>query len=40
MLEAIRHAGKVYQSGMARECLKLGYEIEYERNGKGEHCRF
>ena len=35
MLEAIRYAGKVYQSGMARECLDLGYEIEYERNGKG-----
>ncbi len=35
MFKAIRYAGKVYQNEMARECRRLGYEIEHIRNGKG-----
>ncbi len=35
LFKAIRYAGKVYQNEMARECRRLGYEIEHVRNDKG-----
>ena len=35
MFKAIRYAGKFYQNELARECRRLGYEIEIVRNGKG-----
>ena len=35
MLRAIRFAGKLYQSEMARACLALGYQIEVATNSKG-----
>jgi conjugative relaxase-like TrwC/TraI family protein len=35
MFKAIRYAGKVYQNELARECRRLGYEIEHIRNEKG-----
>jgi conjugative relaxase-like TrwC/TraI family protein len=40
MCRAIRYAGKSYQSGMARACRELGYEIEEKRNHKGEITGF
>ena len=35
IFKAIRYCGKVYQNQLARECRKLGYEIEIVRKAKG-----
>ena len=35
IFKAIRYCGKVYQNELARECRKLGYEIEMAREAKG-----
>jgi len=34
MVKAIRYAGKVFQNEMARSCIKLGYDIDFVRDGK------
>ncbi len=38
--KAIRYAGKSYQNALARECIRLGYEIEMVRSDKGEITGF
>ena len=35
IFKAIRYCGKVYQNELARECRRLGYDIESIRNEKG-----
>lgn len=40
MCRAIRYAGKSYQNAMARACVRLGYDIEYQRSDKGEITGF
>ncbi len=35
MYRAIRYAGKSYQNALARECIRLGYDIEMKRSDKG-----
>jgi hypothetical protein len=32
IFKAIRYCGKVYQNELARECRRLGYEVESIRN--------
>lgn len=40
MVKAIRYGGKVYQNELARECVRLGYEIEAQRDEKGSITGF
>lgn len=40
MVRAIRYGGKVYQNELARECRRLGYEIEIVRDEKGRTTGF
>lgn len=40
MYRTIRYSGKCYQNALARECLRLGYEIEMTRSDKGEITGF
>ena len=40
MYRTIRYSGKCYQNALARECLRLGYEIEMTRSDKDEITGF
>ena len=40
MYQAIRYAGKSYQNALARECVRLGYELEIKRSDKGDITGF
>ena len=40
MYQAIRYAGKSYQNALARECIRLGYELDIKRSDKGEITGF
>jgi len=33
-LKPLEYAGKVFQNEMAKACVKLGYEIDFVRDGK------